>query len=75
MTDEHAARPSAPMADADVANGESGVLDEGFEEQQGQRPTHTDADGDGADGDDADGDDADGDDADDAQDPHDTDDS
>ena len=65
MTDEHAARPSAPMADADVANGESGVLDEGFEEQQGQRPTHTDADGDGADGDDAD----------DAQDPHDTDDS
>lgn len=66
MTDEHAARPSAPMADADVANGESGVLDEGFEEQQGQRPTHTDADGDGAD---------DGDDATDAQDPHDTDDS
>ncbi len=65
MTDEHAARPSAPMADADVANGESGVLDEGFEEQQGQRPTHTDADGDGADGDGADG----------AQDPHDTDDS
>jgi hypothetical protein len=53
------------MADADVANGESGVLDEGFEEQQGQRPTHTDADGDGADGDGADG----------AQDPHDTDDS
>lgn len=35
-------RPSDRMADADVANGESGVLDEGFEEQQGQRPPPVD---------------------------------
>lgn len=38
MTDGAPDRPSDQMAAADVANGESGVLDEGFEEQQGQRP-------------------------------------